>query len=154
MFYETEKYDFCLLIIIMTIKKTDIAFKGRYLGITFLVIVQFIVGLIHMFFGAAMLSGIFSVSSYLGTPIIYSVYTLVYGCLTFFFTYLVWTTKRLGWIGTVAVSFFVILADTLTVFNLFNVLGIPKLAAIGEIPFSIVIILYLLQDHVRSKYNV
>ena len=154
MFNETEKYDFCLLIIIMTIKKTDITFKGRYLGVTFLVVVQFIVGFIHMFFGVAMLAGNFSVATYSATPIVYSVYTLVYGCLTFFFTYLVWTTKRLGWIGTLAISFFVIFADTLTVFNLFNVLGIPKLAAIGEIPFSILIIIYLLQQHVRSKYNV
>ena len=138
----------------MTIKKDEITFKGQYLGVTFLVIVQFIVGLIHMFFGLAMLSGNFSVASYSVTPIVYSVYTLVYGCLTFFFTYLVWTTRRSGWIGTVAVSCFVILADTLTVFDLVNVLGIPKLAAIGEIPFSIIIIVYLLQHHVRSKYNV
>ncbi len=141
-------------IIFMSIKKTDITFRGRYLGVTFLVIVQFIVGLIHMFFGLLMLSGSFSVVSYSGTPIVYSAYTLVYGCLTFFFTYMIWTIRRFGWVGTVAVSFFVILADTLTVFNLVNVLGIPKLAAIGEIPFSIVIILYLLQNHVRSKYNV
>ena len=153
MFCETEKYDFCLLTLIMTIKKANITFMGRYLGVTFLVIVQFIVGVIHMFFGLAMLSGSFSIASYSGTPMVYSVYTLVYGVLTFFFTFLVWINRRFGWIGTIAVSFFVILADSLTIFNLFNILEIPKLAAIGEIPFSILVILYLLQHHVRSKYN-
>jgi hypothetical protein len=58
-----------------------------------------------MFFGILMLSGNFSVAFNSGTPIIYRVCTLVYGCLTFFFTYLVWKIRRLGLIGTVAVSF-------------------------------------------------
>jgi len=138
----------------MTVKKDHITFRGRYLGVTFFVIVQFIVGIIHIFFGLAMLSGSFSFASYSVTPIVYSFYTFAYGCFTFFFTYLVWITSRFGWIGTVAVSFFVILADTFAVFNVINFLGIPELAAIGEIPFSIVIILYFLQYHIRSKFNV
>ena len=128
--------------------KTDVTFKGRYLGILVLVVVQYIVGLIHIIFGFAMLSGNFSLASYSMTPISYSVYTFVYGCLALFFTYLVWAGKRLGWIGTIAVSSFVILADTLAVFNLFNALGIPRTAAICEVPFSLLILIYLLQNHV------
>lgn len=132
----------------------NVTIRGQFLGVIVLVVIQFIVGIIHIFFGFAMLSGNFSVASYSMTPLIYSFYTLAYGCLTFFFTYLFWIGKRFGWIGIVAVSLFVILADTLTAFNLFNGLGIPKVAAIGEIPFSILILTYLLQHHVRSKYNI
>ena len=131
-----------------------LSFRGRFLGIVILVVIQFMVGIIHIFFGLAMLSGNFSVASYSITPIVYSVYTLVYGGLTFFFTYLLWVGNRMGWIGTMIISLFVILADTLTAFNLLNVLGIPKVAAIGEIPYSILILTYLLQNHVRSKYSI
>jgi hypothetical protein len=35
------------------------AFKGRFLGIAVLVAVQFIIGVIHVVFGFAMLSGSF-----------------------------------------------------------------------------------------------
>ena len=137
----------------MNNKRNDITFRGRYLGVIVLAVVQYIVGIIHISFGLIMLSGNFSMNSSLITSTIYSLYTLVYGILTFVFTYLFWKGKRLGWIGTIMVSLFVILADTLTVLNLLSVLGIPKIAAIGEIPFSTLIIFYLLQNHVRSKYN-
>lgn len=131
-----------------------VTFKGRFLGIAVLVVVQSIIGIIHVIFGFAMLSGNFSVAAFSMTPFVYSIYTLAYGSLTLLFTYLVWVGKRLGWIGTVAVSLFVILADVLTVLNLLSILGIPKGAAIGEIPFSILILAYLLQHHVRSKYSI
>ena len=129
------------------------SFRGRFLGIVVLVVIQIIVGIIHMFFGFIMLSGILSVSFTL-TPVVYSLYTLVYGCLTFVFAYLLWLGKPSGWIGTVAISLFVIMADTLTVINLFTSLGIPPTAALGEIPFSILVIAYLIQRHVRTKYNI
>ncbi len=133
-----------------------VIFRGRFLGIAVLVVVQFIVGIIHVVFGFALLSGSFSFSSYSILPIVYTVYTLVYGWLTLFFAYLMWAGKRSGWIGTVAVSLFMILVDTLAVLGLSNVLGIPspKVAAIGEIPFSILVLIYLLQQYVRSKYNI
>ena len=105
-----------------------------------------------MFFGLVMLSGSLEVSL-ISTPVVYSLYTLVYGCLTFVFAYLLWLGKPSGWIGTIAVSLFVIVADTLTVLDLFTGLGIPATAALGEIPFSIVIVAYLIQRHVRTKYN-
>ena len=134
----------------------DVTFRERFLGITVLVVVHLIVGIIHVIFGFALLSGGFSVVSYSMIPMMYAFYTLIYGLLTLFFTYLIWLGKRSGWIGTVAVSLFVIIVDILAVLDLSNVLGIPapKVAAIGEIPFGILILVYLLQYHVRSKYGI
>jgi hypothetical protein len=131
-----------------------VSFKGRFLGIAVLVVVQFIIGIIHVIFGFAMLSVSFSVATFSMTPLVYAIYALAYGALTLLFTYLVWVGKRFGWIGTVAVSSFVILADVLTVLDLLSFLGIPKFAAIGEILFSILVLAYLLQYHVRSKYGI
>ena len=136
--------------------KNEITFRGRYPGIFFLVIIQFIVGLIHLIFGLAMSLEYYSVATYSTLPMVYSVYTLVYGLLTLFFTYFIWVGKRFGWIGTITVSLFIILVDTLAVFDLSNILGIPVpiVAAIGEIPFNILLSVYLLQNHVRAKYNI
>jgi len=117
-----------------------VTFKSRFLGIAVLVAVQFIIGVIHVIFGFAMLSGSFSAAAFSLTPLVYSIYTSAYGSLTLLFTYLVWAGKRLGWIGTVTVSSFVILADALSVLDLLSVLGIPKFAALGEIPFSMLVI--------------
>jgi len=133
-----------------------VTFRGRILGIAVLVAVQFIVGIIHVIFGFALLSGSFSFDSYSTLSMVYTVYTLVYGWLTLFSAYLIWAGKRSGWIGTVAVSLFVILMDIIAVLGLSNVLGIPspKVAAIGEIPVNILVLIYLLQHHVRSKYSI
>ena len=140
-------------IINMNKKRTNITFKDRYLGIIVLITVQFIVGLIHIIFGLIMLLGNFSVTTFPTTSTIYSSYTFIYGTLTFVFAYLLLTNKQSGWIGTILVSLFVIMADTLTALNMLIILGIPKIAAIGEIPYGILIIGYLAQNHVRSKYN-
>ena len=136
--------------------KQDVTFRGRYLGIVLLVIIQLIIGLIHLTFGLAMILGYYSVATYSIFPMVYSVYTLVYGLLTLFFTCFIWMGKRFGWIGTIAVSLFIIIVDSLAVFDLVNILSIPVpiIAAIGEIPFSILVVVYLLQNHVRAKYNI
>ncbi|MBN2259723.1 MAG: hypothetical protein JW702_04225, partial [Clostridiales bacterium] len=86
--------------------KTEVSFKQRYLGVVFLVVVQAIVGIIHLFFGLALVSGNFSFNAY-PTMMTYSVYTLVYGFLTILFTYWIWKQKQKGWIGTVAIALFV-----------------------------------------------
>jgi hypothetical protein len=127
------------------------AFKGRFLGVAVLVATQLLIGVIHVAFGFALLFGSFSAAFSL-SPIVYSAYTLAYALLTLLFAWLVWVGKRSGWLGTVAVSLFVIFADALTVLVLLSFLGIPKFAAFGEIPFSILVIAYLVQPHVRSKY--
>ena len=71
-------------------------FKGRFLGVAALVAVQFLIGVIHVVFGFAMLSGSFSVATVSVTPLVYSIYTATYGLLTLLFAYLVWAGKRLG----------------------------------------------------------
>jgi hypothetical protein len=137
-------------------KKNEVTFKQRYLGIAVLVVVQVLVGVIHLFFGLAMVLGNFSFPTPYPTNMIYSVYTLVYGFLTILFTYWVWKQKRSGWIGTLAISLFVIIVDFLAFLNITNFLGIadPKIAAMGEIPYSSLCVAYLLLNHVRSKYKI
>ena len=129
------------------------AFKGRFLGIAVLVAAQLFVGVIHLAFGFVLLLSSFSAVFSL-TPMIYSIYTLAYALLTLLFAYLIWAGNRSGWLGTVAVSLFVIFADSLTVLGLLSFLGIPTFAAFGEIPFSILVVAYLIQPHVKSKYRV
>ena len=138
-------------------KKSDkvVTLRGRSLGISILVGIQVINGLIHTFFGLALVLGSYiPMASSSSAPSIFSFYTFTYGILTIFFTYLLWKGKRLGWIGTIAISLFVIIADTLTIFDLLTFLGIIKTAGIGEIPYSLIIVIYLIQNHVRSKYGI
>ena len=133
----------------------NINVKGRFLGIFILVIIQSLIGFIHIFFGVFLLVGSYvPVASFSAAPLIYNSYTLVYGLLTVFFIYLFWKGKQSGWIGTAAISIFVTAVDILAIFDLFNVLGIPKTAGLGEIPYSLIILFYLSQNHVRSKYNI
>ena len=145
------------IILVMKRQPKVVTVRGRFFGIAVLVVIQFINGIIHTFSGfALLLGGYIPVASPSMAPLIFNYYTLAFGILTVFFTYLFWTGKRSGWIGTVAVSLFVILMDIIAVLGLSNVLGIPspKVAAIGEIPFSILVLIYLLQHHVRSKYSI
>ena len=135
--------------------KICVTYRGRSFGIIVLTLIQAINGLIHTFSGLALLFGSYiPMASSSSTPSIFSFYTLFYGTLTILFTYLLWKGKRLGWIGTVAVSLLVISADILTILDLITVLGIIKTAGIGEIPYCIIIILYLIQNHVRQKFNI
>ena len=131
-----------------------VTFRGRFLGIGVLVAIQVINGLIHTFFGLLLVLGNYVPTASSTAPSVFSFYTLIYGILTLLFTYLLWKGKRLGWIGTVAVALFVIIADTLTVIDLLTFLGIIKTAAILEIPYSLVTVLYLIQNHVRKKYGI
>ena len=127
-------------------------YRGRSIGIVTLVVAQVLVGFIHVVFGAWMLfsphmapfAGILGSSS---GPDIYSVYTITFSLLTLLFAVGLWNQKRWGWIGTVAVAVFVIIADSLTLLNLPSVPGIPKFAGFGEITYSILILLYLSQQH-------
>ncbi len=91
-------------------------------------------------------------TSIMQTTVAYDVYTLVFGLLVLVFAVFIWQGKKAGWIGTVAVSLFVIVADTLTVLNLPSIPGIPKFAALTEIAYSLLVIIYLLQNDIRRKY--
>jgi hypothetical protein len=64
--------------------------------------------------------------------------------LTVWLAVFIWQGKRVGWIGTIAVSFFVIVADLLTLLDLPSIPGIPKSAGAIEIIYSTIVIAYLL----------
>ena len=131
-----------------------ITYRGRYLGLSVLVIIQIINGLIHTISGLVLILGSrIPMTSSTNEPLVFSIYTLTFGILTIFFTVLLWKGKRWGWIGTILISFFVIIADTLTILDLVTFLGIIKTAGIGEIPYCMVIIFYLIQNHIISEYN-
>jgi uncharacterized membrane protein (DUF2068 family) len=123
------------------------------LGIVVLAVAQFTIGVIHVFSGFLLLfaspSTTFIISAQ--PPEIYSIYTLAFGLLALIFTYGIWLGKSWGWNGTVTVSIFVIVADALTLLNLPSIPGIPKLAAAAEIVYSLMVLLYLSQTHVRAK---
>jgi hypothetical protein len=125
-------------------------YKGRNIGIVILTAAQLLIGAIHIFFGALLLA--FENLNFLQATIAYDVYTIVFGLLALIFGVLIWQGKKAGWIGTVAVSLFVTVADTLTLLDLPSIPGIPKFAGFTEIGYSLLIIFYLLQKGIRQKY--
>ena len=133
----------------MNTKRSPITYKGRTLGILTLTVAQLLIGTIHVLFGLLLLAAEVSIMQ---TTIIYDVYTLIFGVLVSVFAVLIWQGKKAGWVGTIAVSLFVIVADSLTVLNLPSIPGIPKSAAFTEIGYSILVVFYLSQRHVRSIY--
>ena len=134
----------------MSEKSRIIIYKGRPIGIVILTVVQLIIGVIHGFFGILLLA--YENLSFIPTTAVYDLYTFVFGLLTLVFAVFIWQGKKVGWIGTVAVSLFVIVADSSTVLNLPSIPGIPKFPAIAEIAYSLLIVFYLLQDNIREKY--
>jgi uncharacterized membrane protein (DUF2068 family) len=127
--------------------------RGRTIGIFALTAVQFLIGSIHVFFGLWLISATATFASFMQTTQIYNVYTLTFGVLVILFTYGIWIGKSWGWIGTVATSLFVTVVDALTLLNLPSIPGIPKFAAGTEIGYSVLILLYLSQKHVRTKFK-
>jgi hypothetical protein len=134
----------------MSKKPPTITYKGRSLGIVILTVAQLIIGAIHVFFGFLLLA--FENLSFIQSTIIYDFYTIIFSVLTIVFAIFIWKGKKLGWIGTVAVAIFVIVADSLTLLNLPSIPGIPKFAGFGEITYSVLVVGYLLQVGVRRKY--
>lgn len=126
--------------------------KGRTIGVFTLTVVQFLIGGIHVFFGLWLISA--TTSIFLQTTQSYNIYTLTFGLLVILFTYGIWMGKSWGWIGTVATSLFVTVADALTLLNLPSIPGIPTFAAGTEIVYSLLVLLYLSQRNIRTKYKV
>ena len=134
-------------------------YKGRTLGIVALVAVQVLIGFVHVVFGfwllvaswAAPLVGVVGLSS---ASDIYSIYTVTFGFLTLLFAVPLWLQNRWGWFGTFTVLVFIVVADSLTLLDLPSIPGIPKFAGFGEITYSILVIAYLLQAHIRAKYKI
>lgn len=136
---------------LMSRKQTPIiTYKGRSLGIVVLTVAQLFIGAIHVFFGLLLL--VFENISFLQETAAYDVYTFTFGLLALVFAVFFWQGKKWGWVGTVAVSLFVIVADSLTLLDLPSIPGIPKFPALTEIVYSLLVVLFLLQSGVRSKY--
>ena len=136
-----------------------IEYHGRSMGTIFLIAAQLLVGFIHVIFGFWLLTATLSSSSvgFIGLSSaadIYSIYTIIFGFLSLLFGVALWMQNRWGWVGTFAILFFVIIADSLTLLDLPSVPGIPKFAGYGEITYGVLVIIYLLQTHVRTKYGI
>lgn len=115
-----------------------------------LTLAQLLIGGIHVLFGLLLL---FSENlSFLQATAAYDIYTLVFGLLVLLFAIFVWQGKKAGWVGTVAVSLFVIVADSLALLDLPSIPGIPKFAGFTEIGYSVVVVVYLCGGNVRKKY--
>jgi hypothetical protein len=129
-----------------------ITYKGRNMGLVVLVAAQLFIGAIHVFFGFLLLA--FENLNFIQATVAYDIYTIIFGSLTVVFAVLIWQGKKTGWVGTVAVSLFVIVADSLTLLNLPSIPGIPKFAGFTEIAYSVLIIVYLCTSQIRKKYLV
>ena len=53
-----------------------------------------------------------------------------------------------------ALFWFLLSLDSLTLLDLPSVPGIPKFAGYGEITYSVIVLSYLLQSHIRAKYGI
>jgi hypothetical protein len=122
-----------------------VSFKGKYLGILVLTILQLLNGVIH-----AAIGGAFFV---LGIGVMsYNIYTFFYGVFNLIFLYGLWTGKKIGWIGTILVSIFVIIIDVCVTLGIQLIPGVPQNAAVGEIVISVAILVYLLQPKIRGLF--
>ncbi len=136
----------------MKSKQEPVTIKGKSLGIATLTIAQTLIGAIHITSGLMLLGSELALGTQVS--IIYDIYTLAFGLLTLLFAVMIWQGKKLGWAGTIAISVFVIIVDSLTVLNLPSIPGIPRFAAAGEIPYSVFLVFYLLLPRVRKKFGV
>ena len=121
--------------------KFPASFKGRFVGLLILVGLQFLVGAIHAAIGLGLIFG-------MSGEIVYSVYTLLYGIFSFIFASGLWVGSKSGWVGTILVSIFVIVVDVSELLNMPLIAGVPRNAAFGEIFYSLVVLLYLLQPKI------
>ena len=135
----------------MSNKHPSLIYKGRSIGVLILTVAQLLIGAIHVLFGFLLLG---SEGSILKATFAYDIYTVAFGILVLVFGWLIWQGKKTGWVGTVAVSVFVSIADALAVLGLPSIPGIPTFAAPTEIIYSLLLVIYLLQPHVRKKYGI
>jgi uncharacterized membrane protein (DUF2068 family) len=128
-------------------------FRGRTIGITTLTALQFLIGGVHVFFGFWLLTASVTLTPFsaLASNTIYSVYTVAFGFAAAVLAFGIWLQKNWGTYGTIALSLFVITADSLTVLDLPSIPGIPKFAAGTEIIYSLIITVYLFQAKIRTK---
>jgi hypothetical protein len=126
--------------------KYPASFKGRHPGVFVLAILQVLGGAIHAIIGLGL---IFAVSG----ELVYNVYTFLYGVFNIIFAYGLWTGKKSGWLGTIIVSLFVIVVDVSAVLGVSLIAGVPRTAALGEIVYSLVVLLYLFQPKIIQVFK-
>jgi hypothetical protein len=119
-------------------------FKGRTIGLVTLVILQSLIGAIHISFGALLL--------YYGINI-YNLYTLTFGLIVLISAYGMWLFRGWAWKSTVAASIFVVIVDSLALLNLPSIPGIPIEATVVEVGYSLLILTYLGQPKVRVSFS-
>ncbi|PVX23101.1 MAG: hypothetical protein CW691_11565 [Candidatus Bathyarchaeum sp.] len=122
------------------------SFKGRYSGVFVLSSVQFLNGAVHAVIGLCL---IYAMSG----ELVYNVYTLLYGVFNIIFAYGLWTGKKSGWLGTIIVSLFVIVVDISEVLDVSLIPGVPRTAALGEIVYSLIVVVYLVQHKILQVFN-
>jgi hypothetical protein len=143
--------------------KLPLSFRGEFLGLFFVAIYQFLMGVIHAVAGIFLLlapyvlSSVFAVTEI--TPI-FGVYTFLYGLLTLIFAYGLWTGNRWGWIGTTILCIIVIIEASSTLL-LTLIQGIPihvtsldiAQLRIIDITLTFVVLLYLIQPHIKRSFS-
>jgi hypothetical protein len=139
-----------LTAIALSRKPPPIVYKGRSLGVVILAAAQILIGAIHVVSGLLLL--IFENMVSIQPTIAYGIYTFVFGLLVLVFTVYIWRGKKEGWVGTILVSLFVIVVDSLAFLDLPSIPGVPKSPALAEIGYSVLIIGYLCTGQVRKKY--
>jgi len=129
-------------------------FRGRSIGITTVSALQFLIGGFHVFFGFWLLTASQSITPFfsLESSTIYCIYTITFGLGTAILSCGIWLQRNWGPLGTIALSMFVVIVDSLAVLDLPTIPGVPKFAALTEILYSIVVSAYLLQQ-LKIKTN-
>ncbi len=122
------------------------SFKGRYLGVLIMALIQILGGAVHIAIGLGLIFGMSGV-------FVYNLYTFLFGFFTLIFTYGLWVGRRSGWVGTILLSLFVIIVDVAAVLNVTLIPGVQKFAALGEIVYSLGVLLYMLQPKIIHVFN-
>jgi hypothetical protein len=84
---------------------------------------------------------------------VYNIYTFLFGILTLLFACGLWISSRSGWLGTILVFLFVIVVDIAAVLNVTLIPGVQTIAALGEIFYSVVVLLYLFQPKIIQVFK-
>ena len=122
------------------------SFKGRHPGVFVLAILQVLGGAVHAIIGLGLIFAVYG-------KLHYNVYTFLYGVFIIIFAYGLWTGKKSGWLGTIIVSLFVIVVDVSAVLGVSLIAGVPMAAALGEIVYSFVVLLYLFQPRIIQVFK-
>ncbi len=122
------------------------SFKGRFLGLFILIILQILNGTVHVTIATVL---IFAGSG----ELVYNVYTFLYGILNLIFSYGLWSRKKSGYWGTIILSIFVVMVDFSAILGFSLIAGVPRTAALGEIMYSLFVMVYLLQPKIIKLFR-